>query len=156
MAAERSIVVGVDGSEASRAALDWAIEEARLRGATCLLVHAYEFGVAAAGWAPGRALEQIEKDAEWVLDAAVERARAGGVPVQHRLELGAAAQVLIAASADADLLVVGTRGRGGVASTLLGSVSTACVHHAHCPVVVVPLLRMSAHAGEDREALATT
>ena len=132
------IVVGVDGSDHSRRALAWALEEARRRGTGCLLVHAFEFGVVAASPYAGRAFEQIRIAAQGLLDEDVAFARECGVVVEGRLVSGSPAQALIEASRDASMLVVGSHGRGGLAGMVLGSVSTDCVHHAHCPVVVIP------------------
>jgi len=131
------IVVGVDGSPHARRALDWALSEARLRHGRCLLIHAYEFGVV--GPAPFGApeLEHI-KAVEETLAQEVAFARASGLPVGSKVVGGGASKALVDASHHADLLVVGSRGRGGLKGALLGSVSTACVHHAACPVVVVP------------------
>ncbi|HLY84451.1 MAG TPA: universal stress protein [Acidimicrobiales bacterium] len=138
MSAQSEIVVGVDGSELARRALDWALEEAAVRGVGCRLVHAWNYGMAATGLIPGGALEQIGEDAQTLLDQDVAYARLSGVAVEGRLVFGVAGAVLAEESRDADLLVVGSRGRSGLASTLLGSVSIACVHHSACPVVVIP------------------
>jgi nucleotide-binding universal stress UspA family protein len=132
------VVVGVDGSEESRRALAWALAEARLRGVGCVLVHAWDFGLAASSPAPGNALQVQVDDADTLLDSDLAFARTSDVPVKGILVHGSASGALVDASADALILVVGTRGRGGLASALLGSVSSACVHHASCPVVVVP------------------
>jgi len=132
------IVVGIDGSPASRQALAWALEEARVRRAECLLVHAWSYGVAAGSPYVGDALPQIAQDARWLLDQELNRAAATGVPAKGLLVEGSAANALIDASAEADLLVVGTRQRGELATAVLGSVSAACVHRSACPVVVVP------------------
>ena len=131
------IVVGVDGSDDARRALSWALDEARQRGIGCLLIHAFDFGLAAASPLAPIAFEQLRESANAVLDQELAWAKSAGVPVEGRVELNSAAQALIDASAGAALLVVGSRGRGGFTGLLLGSVSTACVHHAHCPVVVI-------------------
>jgi nucleotide-binding universal stress UspA family protein len=132
------VIVGVDGSEHSRRALAWALAEARLRGVGCVLVHAWDFGLAASSPVPGDALHVLVDDANTLLDRDLAFARSFGVPVKGILVYGSAGHALIETSADALVLVVGSRGRGGLVSALLGSVSSACVHHATCPVVVVP------------------
>jgi nucleotide-binding universal stress UspA family protein len=133
-----TIVVGVDGSDDGRRALDWAIEEAKRRDLSLLLVHGVEVTMASASpYGTGIVLEQLEQAAQDVLAEEAAYARASGVPVTMRLEVGSAAYALIEASHGAAMVVVGTRGHGGFAGMLLGSVSTACVHHAHCPVMVV-------------------
>lgn len=132
------IVVGVDGSVASREALLWALDEARVRRAECLLLHAWSFGVAAASPYVADALPQIAQDAQWLLDEELNVAGASGVPAKGVLVEGSAASALIDASLDADLLVVGTRQRSELTAAVLGSVSAACVQGAVCPVVVVP------------------
>ncbi|MBO0893152.1 MAG: universal stress protein [Acidimicrobiales bacterium] len=131
------IVVGVDGSAGSRAALEFAIKEASLRGARVdaviswhIPVMAMEAGVASnfdpEGWARSTLEDEL---------AAVP---AGDVHVEGRVARGHPSVALLEAASGADLLVVGTRGRGGFAGLLLGSVSQHCVANAPCPVVVVP------------------
>jgi nucleotide-binding universal stress UspA family protein len=139
------IVVGVDQSEGAKAALVFAYEEARLRGATLLAVHAWQFGYIGyrglEGAVPvlGADIRDLHDAANATLDAAVREALpdAGGVTVEQRLVEGAPGAVLVAESRNADLLVVGSRGHGGFAQLLLGSVSQQCAQHAACPVVIV-------------------
>jgi len=138
------IVVGVDGSEGARAALAQAASEAMLRGARLRIVCAW--GVLPAvfvdGHAPGidqATLDGFREDAETVVrDALAEAERVQpGVQCEGEAVEGQAAEMLLQEARDASLIVVGTRGRGGFASLLLGSVSQQVVHHAHCPVLVV-------------------
>ena len=137
------IVVGVDGSPASKAALAWALEEARLRGATLRAVHAWTVVTTFAVDAPPvflpSLMEAAESEAEQTLSAAV--AEVAGehpdVPIERSVVEGPAAERLLAAAAGADLLVVGSRGHGGFHGLLLGPVSQQCAHHATCPVVIV-------------------
>ena len=136
------VVVGVDGSPASDAALTWAADEALVRHAALEIVHAWTYPHV--GDVAGMAASFPDQDdfaatARFVLDAAVKTAtRAHGPCVTAKLVHGAPAKALVDAAAGADLLVVGSRGRGGFAGLLLGSVSQQCAHHAPCPVVVVP------------------
>jgi nucleotide-binding universal stress UspA family protein len=133
-----TIVVGIDGSEDAARALDWAIEEAHLRHAQLLLVHGVEVGMAAATpYGGGQIYEELQEAGQAVIDRGIAVAKAAGVEAQGRMEIGSSAYALIDSSKGAALLVVGSRGHGGFAGLLLGSVSTACVHHAHCPIVVV-------------------
>jgi nucleotide-binding universal stress UspA family protein len=133
-----TVVVGVDGSPDAARALRWAQDEARRRNATLLLVHGVEIGAAAASpYGSGVLMEQLQQGGEAVLAEALAGVRAAGFEAEGRMEVGSAAHALIEASRGADLLVVGCRGHGGFAGLLLGSVSAACAHHAHCPVVVV-------------------
>lgn len=131
----RTIVVGIDGSPESKAALRWAIDEARLRRARLVAVFAWHYGVFLDG--PQVVVPDLERSAEEVLDAAVDEAGVDGVEVERRTVQGTPAQALVEAAKEAELLVVGSRGRGGFSGLLLGSVSQQCVHHATCPVVVV-------------------
>ncbi len=135
----RVIVVGVDGSQEANRALIWAMDEARQRGVSMVLVHGVEIGVAAASpYGGGLVLEQLQEGGQVVLDQALAQVRAAGIEAEGVLEVGSVAHALIEASKAAGMLVVGSRGHGGFTGLLLGSVSAACVHHAHCPVVVVP------------------
>lgn len=136
------IVVGVDGTEASRRALMWAIGEAALRGAAVEIVHAWTFPVVPYSDVVTTyqlMADSAERAAVQLLETAEEMARqAGGIEVRGRLVQGEAGAALAAASRGADLLVVGCRGLGAIGRMLLGSVSQHCLHHAQCPVVVVP------------------
>lgn len=141
MAKERRprIVVGVDGSIGARVALAWALEEARLRGAELDVVHSWEYlGVVTVGYVAVDP-RQMEDAARLLLGRVVEEVGAAKDRDVHPVLVeGPAARSLLDASEGADLLVVGSRGRGGFAGLLLGSVSRQVTHHAHCPVVVVP------------------
>ncbi|WP_327412393.1 universal stress protein [Streptomyces sp. NBC_01233] len=133
------VVVGVDGSPASYEALRWAVRHARLIGATVDAVAAYDLP-GAAGWsAPAVDADFDEGLARQDLDDEIRKVilQVGDVPLEQHLVRGGAADALIEASAGAELLVVGSRGRGGFASLLLGSVSQQCATHAPCPVVIV-------------------
>jgi nucleotide-binding universal stress UspA family protein len=139
------IIVGVDHSAGAEEALRFAFEEAQLRRATLRAVHAWQFGYIGApsleGAVPvvGAELEEHRSAAEAALDATIREAipDPGDVEIERRVVEGAAAAVLVEESRGADLLVVGSRGHGGFAQLLLGSVSQQCAHHAECPVVIV-------------------
>ncbi len=132
------IVVGVDGSAHSAKVLRWAIDEARLRGSTLRVIYAFPALVSLVGGTAHEYYPQVEKEADQVLDQvladlpAEEQAR-----LERVLVPGNPAKVLIEASADAGLLVVGSHGRGEFRGMLLGSVAQHCVQHASCPIVVV-------------------
>jgi nucleotide-binding universal stress UspA family protein len=141
---ERSrIVVGVDGSTGATAALEWAIAEARLRRTTVHAVSAYHEPWSLSGGAvtsPGALIELREglaANAGQILEEA-RRSAPDDVPVSVEAAYSPAGQALVAAAADADLLVVGSRGRGGFKSLVLGSVSEYCAAHVGGTVVVVP------------------
>ncbi|HEY1331817.1 MAG TPA: universal stress protein [Actinomycetota bacterium] len=137
------IVVGVDGSETARRAAHWAAEEAKVRGADLDLVMAWEVPVSAYGYGFAVVNEDMikgfVKQAEDCLADAVEAIRpdAPNLHIETNVVEGNAAEMLLRASRDADLLVVGSRGLGGFRELLLGSVSQHCAHHATCPVVIV-------------------
>jgi nucleotide-binding universal stress UspA family protein len=137
------VVVGVDGSAESVRALSWAARYAAATGARVQALLAWHFP-AAAGQAPvGVAPEPVRSQAETreraILDEAIAKAYSGqaGPGAEARLGYGHPAQVLIDASREADLLVVGHRGHGAFTGMLLGSVSIHCVTGAFCPVLVV-------------------
>lgn len=139
--AQETIVVGVDGSEHGGRALDWAVKEAGLRSARLRLVVAWHLPPAVysgPGYIPVVGTrESFEEFAREAGDAAATRARDAGVEADLVVREGQAAEVLLEEAANADLLVVGSRGHGGFTGLLLGSVSAQCAHHAHCPLVVV-------------------
>lgn len=138
----RPIVVGVDGSPASRAALRWAVAEADRRGCSVDAVLAWQGGYGMViGAVPADVMFQMspERDrASWqrVLDDAVAEVSAGG-EVRTLLVPQDAGPALVEVSANAALLVVGSRGAGPLRGALLGSVSAYCLRHAPCPVVVL-------------------
>jgi nucleotide-binding universal stress UspA family protein len=133
----RTIVVGVDGSDHARRALRWAIDEAKLRGATLHLVHSWRFPPPVPLPDGGLAPADIEGVAQAVLDDASALVP-DGVAIRREIAADHPAHSLVRASEGADLLVVGARGLGGFKGLLLGSVSEQVVHHARCPVVIVP------------------
>jgi nucleotide-binding universal stress UspA family protein len=139
----RRIVVGIDGSDTGLAALRWALDEAALRHWPVVAVHAYEtpaFGIERV--ATRSPVLDLVPSARAVVGEQVRRARSGGrghgVPIETVVAEGHPAHVLVDAALDGDLLVVGSRGHGGVAALALGSTSHRAAAHARCPVVVVP------------------
>lgn len=136
------VLVGVDGSTASLHALDWAAAEARVHGLRLKLVCSYALPAFTAASLDGgyAALDDtaIQAGAKAVLAEAQERVEHRGVASTASVVTGDAAAVLVEMSRTARLAVVGTRGRGGFADRLLGTVSSALPAHAYCPTVVVP------------------
>jgi nucleotide-binding universal stress UspA family protein len=135
----RPVVVGIDGSPSSLAALRWAAEQASLRKAPLRLIHAYRLGGSPyvevlEGVYPG-----LRQHAEQLLGDVVAAELRGGVDVETTAEAVAEtpARALLRESAAAQLLVVGSRGRGGFTELILGSTSHQCVLHAACPVAIV-------------------
>ncbi|MGI8415493.1 MAG: universal stress protein [Nakamurella sp.] len=134
---QERIVVGVDGSPASIDALRWAIRQASLTGATIEAVIGWQYPISSGGYSIAAATDWAG-NAHTTLDTAVDEA--AGTPnteIVRKVVEGHPAQVLVDASAGADLLVVGSRGRGGFAGLLLGSVSAHLAAHAPCPVLVI-------------------
>jgi nucleotide-binding universal stress UspA family protein len=139
------IIVGIDGSGHSRRALEWAVREAAIRHAplTVLAVQqavAGYWGGAVAYPGDQELAEQAGKAAQQETDEVLEQLGAESRPPQVtvRAVTGIPAEVLLNAAADADMIVVGSRGAGGFRKLLMGSVSSQVTHHAHCPVVVIP------------------
>lgn len=124
------VVVGTDGSAASDAALGFGFEEAALRGAPLL-------AVCALADAPGSlgGVLKLQEDVEQAITR--HEKEHPEVTVLRQVAQGGARAALLAAAHDAQLLVAGSRGRGGIKGMLLGSVSQAVLHHAPCPVTVV-------------------
>ncbi|WP_104167211.1 universal stress protein [Arthrobacter sp. SX1312] len=140
---QHGIVVGVDGSDQSICALLWAAREAGRRSAPLYVVTAYTVPVfAASSMDAGYATvddEVIRESAQAVLDEAVSRLEGMALEIHPRIETGDAAGVLLDLSEEAELMVVGSRGRGGFVGRLLGSVSSALPAHAKCPTAVIPV-----------------
>ncbi|GIH68466.1 universal stress protein [Sphaerimonospora thailandensis] len=133
------VVVGVDGSPIGAAALDFAFAEAALRGARLRAVHAWTWFEAGGGFVPMPDDLDVERGETRLLNEALagRRGRYPDVEVVEEVVRGHPVEVLGQASDGADLLVVGSRGRGNLAGLLLGSVSQAVLQHARCPLVVV-------------------
>ena len=130
------VVVGVDGSSHGEAALRWALADAEKHGGEVTAVFVWQVPFSSfPGLYDREALEKASK--EFLIDKVSAVAPKPEVPLLPLVAEGDAAQALIAASKDADLLVLGNRGHGGFADALIGSVSVRCLHHATCPVVVV-------------------
>lgn len=135
------IVVGVDGSEGSRAALAWAVKEASLRDSTLELVNVYAPPMAYEGISSAIQAEELIQGPRRAAEALVKELAAGidAVPVQtHAIEDASAPRALVEHAAGAAMLVVSARGLGPFRRMLLGSVSSNVAHHATCPVVIIP------------------
>lgn len=133
------IVVGVDGSDPSKRALQWAAHQAKLTGATLTVVTSWEYPPTL-GWAPPYPSDfDPNEDARKAVEEAIDAVLGPDAAVVAQIEVteGHPAFVLTEAARGAELLVVGSRGHGAFAGMLLGSVSEYCAAHAPCPVVVV-------------------
>ena len=141
------IIVGVDGSQSSIKAAQWAVDEAAFRSSDVRLVQAFESPAVWLGM--GEALgstvtatiseDDLKSYAVDAIDDVVSQlAVPEGVSVHKTAVEGSPARVLLEQSAGATMLVIGSKGHGDLGSILLGSVGMHCVHHASCPVVVIP------------------
>jgi nucleotide-binding universal stress UspA family protein len=135
---QRRIVVGVDGFESSKAALRWAVRQAKLTGAAVEAVIAWHVPVGT-GWIPTPDMPDYREDAFTVLAEAITEMCTVDPDVQvcPRVLEGRAGRVLVEAADGADLLVVGSEGRRGLAEALLGSIGQYCANNASCPVVIM-------------------
>ena len=139
------IIVGVDGSSSSKEALRWAVRQAGLTGAAVEALITWHLpqvtGTGGYAWPPvgGPETTELAKLAEKVLTDAIGEVAGheGLAPVTALVRQGHAARALLEAAEEAELLVLGSRGHGGFAEALLGSVSQHCVQHARCPVVII-------------------
>jgi nucleotide-binding universal stress UspA family protein len=137
------VIVGVDGSEPSKQALRWAQFVARASASTLEVIAVWQpytaYGWAGGGWAATPTDWSPAQDAEKALTATLDEVFGEHRPtgLQITVREGNAAQVLLEASKDARMLVVGSRGHGGFTGMFLGSVSAACTEHASCPVLVL-------------------
>ncbi|MFD5861537.1 universal stress protein [Streptomyces chartreusis] len=136
------IVVGVDGSDSSKRAVRWAVRQAELTGAAVEAVTAWDIPQfhGSLAWLPPSSSDEgaLEARARQELEDAVKEVLGSRPPVEVRpvVRYGTPASVLLDAARGASLLVVGSRGLGGFAGLLLGSVAQHCAQHAACPVVV--------------------
>lgn len=135
---QRRIVVGVDGSEPSTKALEWAIAEARRSPAVIDVVTAWTFPMVE-GYAFTTSVDDVERQAHEIVNGCISRvvANSPNIVVRGETADGEAGPVLVDEAKGADLLVVGARGLGGLARLFLGSVSIYCAKHAGCTVVIV-------------------
>ena len=137
---ERKIVVGVDGSDSSKAALAWAIRQAQLTGAPLEAVMTWDYPISY-GWMIVPENVDLQADATAELEKVVKEATEDivdpSVEITSRVVQGHPALVLVNEAADASLVVVGSRGHGEFAGMLLGSVSEHLSTHAPCPVLIV-------------------
>lgn len=132
------VVVGTDGSDHSAGAVEWAAAEAKRRGSELVIVHAWEPPHRHTVDAKDRHTSSYEVDAQLVLDEATAAARGLGIhSVEAALVEGGTAQSLLDLAESADLIVVGSRGRGGFRSMLFGSVAHAVAAHSSCPAAIV-------------------
>ncbi len=142
--AHRRIVVGIDGSPESRAALEWAVREAQCTGGEVDAVLAYDSGLAwidvGSEYQDAIVKHSAERAGEELHCTLEEMAPDGRWPVSVHpfVVAGRPAEVLVELAREADLLVVGSRGRGAFAGLLLGSVTQRCAERSMCPVVIVP------------------
>jgi nucleotide-binding universal stress UspA family protein len=142
MSANHLIVVGVDGSEGGRRALDWAVQEATARGGAVRAIIAWSWdGMEYGPIASSRPAEESQR-ASRIIDREVKeliQRRGSHLPVAAEVIEGRPAEVLAAAGSKADMLVLGSHGHSRVRHTVLGSVSEDCIRKASCPVVVIPV-----------------
>lgn len=133
------VVVGVDGSEGSQAALRWAADYARRCDARLQVIGAWQFPAMYYGYAVALPEDDLAGETRRLVQQTVLEVLGADpdVPAETKIVQGPAGQVLVDAAESADLLVVGSRGHGAFAGMLLGSVSNHAVHHATSPVVVV-------------------
>lgn len=141
---ERRIVVGVEGSGGAKAALRWAIQEARFRNAVVEVVTAYSTTYVPASpdfnYVPldtSDLAQEVKRMQDTVVDEVLDELEACEVEIRRTVARGRAPDTLIRVAEGADMLVVGSRGRGGFRGMLLGSVSQQIAHHGDCPVVIV-------------------
>jgi len=151
-----TIVVGVDGSAGSDVALRWAVAEARLRGSKARVVHVYQppqppieagvgapagIGVPVFAESADELRQAAEAEATRLIEEALGRTGSDslqGPEIERAVLAGPTAQTLIESAHGAELLAVGSRGRGGFLGLLLGSVTQQCAHHPPCPLVILP------------------
>lgn len=133
------IIVGIDGSRHSQVALEWAMREATVRRQPLSIITVLQLN--AVGWhgfVVYPADEEIVTQAHEAVAKAAAQLGETAPPTTVQVVVGMPAEVLLEASRNADLLVVGSRGTGGFGKLMMGSVSGQVTQHAQCPVVTVP------------------
>ena len=136
------IVVGVDGSQAASAALEWAITEARIRNAELDIVVSWDYPALVASepiFIPIPDESVLQASAEQTADTMIVNAGLAGSDITYRVFTpeGRAGETLVGMAGDADLLVVGSHGSNAFKELFFGSISNYCAHHSPCPVVLV-------------------
>ena len=137
-----TIVVGIDGSDGSKGALAWAANEAKLRECTLRVAYCWQYPIYVTSepiYMPPPDKDTIIESARVTAQQMVDDADIPSLAINVIVETpqGRPGPELVAMSADAEMLVVGSRGAGSLRELLLGSVSNYCAHHSHCPVVLV-------------------
>ena len=138
------IIVGTDGSECSQRALQWAVDEGRLRGCSVQVVYAVDWRALKEAILVTPTQKHVDEEAQGVLDRVVtELGDISDVKLETRIahvtdRRGPSAEMLAMADEEGDMVVVGTRGNSAITGAFLGSISHRLLHYAHCPVVVVP------------------
>lgn len=132
------IVVGIDGSAESKAALSWALGQAKMTRARLIALTAWD-SPPIYGWEAAPSRQDLNTDATQGLRQVIDTVTGGdsSVEIERQVVNGHPAKALLSESDDAELLVLGNRGRGTFAAALLGSVAQYCTHHARGPIVVV-------------------
>ena len=140
------IVVGLDGSVPSRQALKWAVAEAAAHGAPLEVVAVHQVAIDSWGMAPVRTAAdeperaKVQAAAQQIVDGVVAEAGPNVPPsVQVIAVTGIPAETLVEVSRDADQLIVGSHGAAGFGRSLVGTVTSRVVHHAVCPVTIIPV-----------------
>lgn len=133
-----SIMVGIDGSASSKVALEWAAEEAGTRGAELHVFHAWQFPSIAYTAYPGE-VEDLEAAGTSILEEAkaLMKSEYPDLKVHYHLSEGNPVSAITDFADKTDLVVVGSRGRGGFSSLVIGSVSTQLTHHCLVPLVII-------------------
>lgn len=137
-----TIVVGIDGSDGSKGALSWAANEAKLRDCLLRVAYCWQYPIYVTSepiYMPPPDKETIIESARATAQRMIDEADIPSLALKVSVETpqGRPGQELVAMSTDSEMLVVGSRGAGSLREMLLGSVSNYCVHHSHCPVVIV-------------------
>ncbi len=143
MTDSKKIVVGVDGSEGSRRALHWAIDEAKIRGSAIEIVHTWNFTppLDPVGGFVLIPEKDFQESAQLLVDNLLKSVSemTSSISISTHVERGSASQILLNRAQTADLLVVGRRGHGGFIELIIGSTAAQVSHHAQCPVVIIPV-----------------